>query len=74
MKLLVSNTNHYSWPKACAITGIGSSNMIGVKIDNDAAMDLCHLEEVLEEHLKNEQGTIAWRQLYARQKRGLSTT
>jgi len=30
--------------------------MIGVKIDNDAAMDLCHLEEVLEEHLKNEQG------------------
>ncbi|KAF8543506.1 pyridoxal phosphate-dependent transferase [Trichophaea hybrida] len=56
MKLLVSNMNHYSWPKVCAITGIGSSNMIGVKVDNEAALDLSHLKETLEEHLKNEQG------------------
>jgi len=59
MRWMVSATNHYSWPKSCALTGIGSANMIGVKIDNEACLDLGHLREVLEEHLANEVGVYA---------------
>ena len=53
MGVLVSNTNHYSWPKSCALLGIGSKNMIGVRVDNSAALDLDHLKEILEDHLQN---------------------
>ncbi|RPA85936.1 PLP-dependent transferase [Ascobolus immersus RN42] len=38
-KVLVSSTNHYSWPKACALTGIGRDNLICVKVNEAAQLD-----------------------------------
>ncbi|KAH8099816.1 pyridoxal phosphate-dependent transferase [Cristinia sonorae] len=38
MAYFASAAMHYSWPKAAALTGIGSENMIGVKVDNSARM------------------------------------
>ncbi|RMB60521.1 decarboxylase [Dokdonia sinensis] len=45
---LCTATRHYSWPKGAAIAGVGSANMISVKVDNRARMDITHLEELLE--------------------------
>jgi glutamate/tyrosine decarboxylase-like PLP-dependent enzyme len=59
MHWLVSNTNHYSWPKGCALAGLGSDNMIGVRVDDAACLDTEHLKEILEEHLKNQVGVYA---------------
>ncbi|KAI5818181.1 pyridoxal-dependent decarboxylase domain protein [Pyronema omphalodes] len=49
MKVLITSTNHYSWPKACALTGIGSENMISIPINDDASMDTVILEQTLKE-------------------------
>ncbi|KAK9439934.1 pyridoxal-dependent decarboxylase domain protein [Metarhizium brunneum] len=46
-KYLISTTHHYSWPKAAAISGLGSGAIINIPVDNDARVDL----EVLEEKL-----------------------
>lgn len=49
----VPGTKHYSFPKAAALLGIGSSNMIDVAVDLDARLDMAslrqHLERCLEE-------------------------
>ncbi len=45
---LCTATRHYSWPKGAAIAGVGSANMISVKVDVRARMDIEHLEELLE--------------------------
>lgn len=42
-----------------AITGIGSENMIGIKVDNEARVDLTDLVAKLEESLENEQAVYA---------------
>jgi glutamate/tyrosine decarboxylase-like PLP-dependent enzyme len=47
MKVLVSSTNHYSWPKACALTGIGSENMIPIPVDDNTRIDIEELQKVL---------------------------
>ncbi|KAK4693691.1 hypothetical protein P7C71_g3756, partial [Lecanoromycetidae sp. Uapishka_2] len=55
----VSNTRHYSWPKAAAVTGIGSDYMIGVQVDHGARVDLRDLEAKLQSCLDNQQPVYA---------------
>jgi glutamate/tyrosine decarboxylase-like PLP-dependent enzyme len=59
MHWLVSNTNHYSWPKGCALAGLGSDNMIGVPVDDAACLDTEQLKIILEKHLENQVGVYA---------------
>jgi len=51
---LVPGTKHYSFPKAAAVLGIGSSNMIDVPVDLDARMDVEALRAILESCLAEE--------------------
>jgi glutamate/tyrosine decarboxylase-like PLP-dependent enzyme len=44
----VPGTKHYSFPKAAALLGIGSSNMIDVPVDLDARMSMPELRKRLE--------------------------
>lgn len=44
---IVPATKHYSFPKAAAVLGIGSANVIDIPVDCDARMSLSALEEVL---------------------------
>lgn len=48
---LCTATRHYSWPKGAAIVGLGSSNMISIKVDNRARMDIDDLEQWLQKCL-----------------------
>jgi hypothetical protein len=52
---MISVANNYSWPKASAITGIGRDNLITIRVDNDARMDMGLLKSRLERNLKNKQ-------------------
>lgn len=45
--LFVPATKHYSFPKAAAVLGIGSANVIDVPVDQDARMSLAELEKLL---------------------------
>lgn len=45
--LIVPATKHYSFPKAAALLGIGSANVLDVPVDCDARMSLAALEEIL---------------------------
>jgi len=45
--VLISYTNHYSWPKSAAVLGIGSENLIHVPVDNNARMDIDELDKCL---------------------------
>lgn len=45
--LFVPATKHYSFPKAAAVLGIGSANVIDVPVDEDARMSLAELEKLL---------------------------
>jgi glutamate/tyrosine decarboxylase-like PLP-dependent enzyme len=51
----LGGTRHYSWPKAGAITGIGSDNIIGIDVDHGARLDLAALEKRLQACLDNHQ-------------------
>ncbi|MBK1989922.1 decarboxylase [Sphaerospermopsis aphanizomenoides BCCUSP55] len=51
----VPGTKHYSFPKAAAILGIGSSNMIDVPADVDARMDIDALDALLQQCLEKKQ-------------------
>ncbi|KAL4904298.1 hypothetical protein BDW74DRAFT_185623 [Aspergillus multicolor] len=53
-RYLLTNTRHYSWPKGGAITGIGSENMVGVRVDAEARVDLVDLVSKLEQCLRDE--------------------
>ena len=33
-------TNHYSWPKASTVLGIGDSNIIHIQVDSKARQDI----------------------------------
>ncbi|KAL8819057.1 MAG: hypothetical protein Q9191_007816, partial [Dirinaria sp. TL-2023a] len=59
IKYLVSNTRHYSWPKAAAVTGIGSDRMIGVQVDHGARVDLEDLREKLQQSLDQKEAVYA---------------
>ncbi|GES83006.1 PLP-dependent transferase [Rhizophagus clarus] len=54
-----STTMHYSWPKGCAITGIGSKNLRPVPVDNDARMNILELEKFLQQCVKDKQAIYA---------------
>ncbi|WP_437562269.1 pyridoxal-dependent decarboxylase [Sorangium sp. So ce542] len=45
--LLVPATKHYSFPKAAAVLGIGSANVLDIPVDCDARMSLSALEATL---------------------------
>lgn len=49
--VLVPATKHYSFPKAAAVLGLGSANVIDVPVDRDARMSLPELERILRECL-----------------------
>ncbi|MEM9923124.1 MAG: pyridoxal-dependent decarboxylase [Cyanobacteria bacterium P01_D01_bin.50] len=48
---IVPGTKHYSFPKAAALLGIGSSNMLDVAVDEDARMSIPELEKILQDCL-----------------------
>jgi len=45
---------HYSWPKACAITGVGSQGFIHVPLDNYARMNMEELDAILQNCLEKQ--------------------
>ncbi|EPQ53147.1 PLP-dependent transferase, partial [Gloeophyllum trabeum ATCC 11539] len=47
----ISKARHYSWPKGAAVTGIGSSNLIGVKVDLAIRLDVADLRRRLDDCL-----------------------
>ncbi|CAG8854436.1 25971_t:CDS:2, partial [Gigaspora margarita] len=56
---LVSSSRHYSWPKGCAIVGIGSGNLKLIPVDNDARLDINHLNKILSKCVQNKQAVYA---------------
>ncbi|KAJ7043065.1 pyridoxal phosphate-dependent transferase [Mycena alexandri] len=58
-RYLISATNHYSWPKAAAITGIGSSNLAEISVDERARMNTKDLDEKLRFCLDNHTAVYA---------------
>ncbi|CAG8594035.1 11224_t:CDS:2 [Dentiscutata erythropus] len=54
-----SSTHHYSWPKGCAIVGIGSKNLKSIPVDNAARMDVNELDKVLAKCVRNKQAVYA---------------
>ncbi|KAK0625573.1 putative L-aspartate decarboxylase [Lasiodiplodia hormozganensis] len=50
--IMVSSTRHYSWPKGGAVAGIGSKNIVGIKVDKAARVDLTDLEDRLNQQLE----------------------
>ncbi|KAG7093015.1 hypothetical protein E1B28_009312 [Marasmius oreades] len=56
---LLSRANHYSWPKGAAILGIGKENMLELRVDDDARLDISHVREQLEAHLSEKHALYA---------------
>lgn len=46
--VLVSQSKHYSWPKATQLLGMGSDRLIAVDLDEHGRMDLNSLREAIE--------------------------
>ncbi|KAF8198646.1 group II decarboxylase [Pholiota molesta] len=59
IQYLISSTKHYSWPKAAAITGIGSSNVVNIAVDENAQMDIADLRKALETSITKKQAVYA---------------
>ncbi|KAH8806650.1 pyridoxal phosphate-dependent transferase, partial [Flagelloscypha sp. PMI_526] len=59
MSYFASATMHYSWPKGAAITGIGSENVISVKVDIAARMDTQDLRKQLRKCLDEKRAVYA---------------
>ncbi|KAJ7243183.1 pyridoxal phosphate-dependent transferase [Mycena haematopus] len=55
----VPSTKHYSWPKAAALIGIGSTNCDNVPVDNAARMEITELEKKLQLCLDMQQAVYA---------------
>ncbi|VDB83367.1 unnamed protein product [Peniophora sp. CBMAI 1063] len=55
---MVSLANHYSWPKGCAITGIGSKNLIEIGVNEDIRMDIEELKKQLNTCLETQQAVF----------------
>jgi hypothetical protein len=51
-------TMHYSWPKAAAILGLGSSQLVRIPVDLDARMDVDLLRAELDRCLDEKQPVI----------------
>ncbi|TFY82435.1 hypothetical protein EWM64_g1571, partial [Hericium alpestre] len=58
-QIFVANTKHYSWPKAAALAGIGSDNVVNVPVDIYARINVDDLRRLLEDRLKNQQAVYA---------------
>ncbi|KAI0323980.1 PLP-dependent transferase [Cubamyces sp. BRFM 1775] len=58
-RYLISNTKHYSWPKAAALVGIGSENCVDVKVDDNARVDIDALTAALQECVKDKRAVYA---------------
>ncbi|KAN0127422.1 Pyridoxal phosphate-dependent transferase [Lactarius tabidus] len=56
---LCPKTTHYSWPKGAAITGIGSTNMIRIPVDEQARIDCEALDTLLAECVRHRQAVYA---------------
>jgi glutamate/tyrosine decarboxylase-like PLP-dependent enzyme len=54
----VSIANHYSWPKGCAIVGIGSDNLVQIGVDLDIRMDVSILKNELENCLRDKRAVF----------------
>ncbi|KAL7272691.1 hypothetical protein RUND412_004487 [Rhizina undulata] len=59
IQYFVTQTRHYSWPKRGAIAGIGSENIVGVPVDNDARLDVGKLRKFLEKCWEHQQAVYA---------------
>jgi hypothetical protein len=57
--ILVPATKHYSFPKAAAVLGLGSANVIDVPVDCDARMSLHELERILKDCLREQRPVYA---------------
>jgi glutamate/tyrosine decarboxylase-like PLP-dependent enzyme len=57
--VLVSGTKHYSFPKAAALLGLGSDNLVNVSVDLDARMDMADLRRRLQKCLDEQRPVIA---------------
>jgi glutamate/tyrosine decarboxylase-like PLP-dependent enzyme len=49
------STKHYSWPKNAAVLGIGKNNFLNINVDEDARMDIDHLQLHLDKCLMAKQ-------------------
>ncbi|KAL4225697.1 hypothetical protein ACF0H5_016386 [Mactra antiquata] len=52
-------TNHYSWPKAASMLGIGQGNIIGIEFDENARMDIEDLKSKLDYCLRTKTPVIS---------------
>ncbi|MGH7246529.1 MAG: pyridoxal-dependent decarboxylase, partial [Pseudomonadota bacterium] len=52
-------TCHYSWPKAGTLLGLGQNNLLRVRVDLQARMDVGHLRELLQNSLDHHQPVTA---------------
>ncbi|KAK0716870.1 pyridoxal phosphate-dependent transferase [Lasiosphaeria miniovina] len=55
----VAATRHYSWPKAGAIMGLGSENVVSVDVDLAGRLNIDQLKAKLDHSLKNERPVLA---------------
>ncbi len=49
---LAPATGHYSWPKAATVLGLGQNSLLVQRVDQDARLDLEHVEMTLTELLR----------------------
>ncbi len=50
-KWLVPSTMHYSWRKACDITGVGEDNLVVLPVDDHYRIDLEKLDQIIAENV-----------------------
>ena len=53
-KVIAPASNHYSWPKACTVLGIGGSNLLGVELDENGRQGMESFRKQLNYCLENE--------------------
>ena len=57
--MIVTLSGHYSWEKAVKILGIGTGQLVRLRIDGHMRMRMDHLVEELEMCLEQKQGVLA---------------
>lgn len=53
-KWLVPETKHYSWLKAADVLGIGTENLVSIKLDNNYRMDLNDLKATIDSYVEKQ--------------------
>ncbi|CAE6427578.1 unnamed protein product [Rhizoctonia solani] len=59
VQLITTATKHYSFPKGCALAGIGSANLVSIPVDVSARMDILELDRHLNNCLEGRQAVYA---------------